>query len=402
MIKVVFFFCFYFYYILSKVFIVFLRNRNKKKDSVLYLAAFFSENAGYHWRVHQWANILKKSGYHVSIKSTLSQNEFYKDINDNYYGFLLKQLHRRFWQVVNSRKYELVIVRRELLLFNDYGDLFLEKLLLKFHPNAILDFDDDISASKNQPKIIENFYAKIMLEHGDKFNESLRLYSYFIVPSNYLKSKILKQNNLISEPNILIIPTCVDYNKYEPKQYEMSKEVISFGWIGSNGNYKLLDILLPIFERLAKKYKFKLIVIGGTHFKSNRSFELEFIKWSLSDEIENLNKIDIGLMPLLYDDESKGKAGFKLIQYMGLGIVSIASPITINKEIVNHGVNSFLAKDEKEWEEIFIQILDRSIDIEKMSSSARESVLNRYTFISNSDKYLRFIDYVMKKSNLDL
>ena len=106
----------------------FLARRNKNK-SVLYLAAFFPGNAGYHWRVKKWTEELEKEGFTVNIASPLNELDFKNLLAQDHQQFLIKSLKRRFWQVVHSRKYETVIVRRELLIFNDYGNLFLEKLL---------------------------------------------------------------------------------------------------------------------------------------------------------------------------------------------------------------------------------------------------------------------------------
>ena len=193
--------------------------RRKKNKSILYLAAFFPGNAGYHWRVQKWAEELEKEGFTVIVASPLSEYDFKNLLAQDHQKFLIKSLKRRFWQVVASRKHEKVIVRRELLIFNDYGNLFLEKLLLKIHPNAILDFDDDLSAAKKQPKKITSFFGRLMRENGDKFNDSLQLYRRFIVASDYLKNRVLDQNKSISDSAINIIPTCVDYDQVTPKKY---------------------------------------------------------------------------------------------------------------------------------------------------------------------------------------
>mgnify|MGYP000962535714 CR=1 FL=1 len=305
--------------------------------------------------------------------------------------FLLRSIKIRYKQCLYAREFETVIVRRELLFQNDYGNLFMEKFLLKIHPNVILDFDDDISAAKNQPKKITNFYGKLLLEDGDKFNNTLKLYNRFIVASNYLKQKVLAENPNILEENILVIPTCVDYNQYQIKKYPQKIEQIVFGWIGGDHNYFLLDSLLPVLNKLAKDYDFKLIVIGGKKYEPNVNFEIEFITWTLATEVENLYKIDIGLMPLNDDARSRGKGGFKLIQYMGLGIVSVASAITINREIISHNYDSFLYDNEQELIAILEAILANKILLSKVGYRARQKIEHNYTFKSVQESYINFI-----------
>jgi glycosyltransferase involved in cell wall biosynthesis len=96
-------------------------------------------------------------------------------------------------------------------------------------------------------------------------------------------------------------------------------------------------------------------------------------------------------MPLDYSDESKGKGGFKLIQYMGLGIVSVAQDLTINKEIAKDGEYAFLAKDDADWYRIVNEILNGRINFEEMGRKAKKRIENSYTFNSNFDTYLTFV-----------
>ena len=366
----------------------------REKKSILYLENFPIENAGYQYRVAKWADLLRKEGYQVDIW-TLFENktDFERKIAVKPFSkFLIAALKKRYKQVLASRYYETVIVRRELIWFNDYGNLFMDKLLLKFHPNAILDFDDDIAAAKNQPKKITNLFGKIMLEDGNKFNNTLRLYSRFIVASNYLKKKVLRENTGLNPKSIWVIPTCVDYNKYTAKEYPDNIEKLTFGWIGGSHNYSLLDKIIPILEKLAVNHKFQLLVIGGKNYIRETNFPIKFKNWSIHDEIDDIRDMDIGLMPLDNSKISKGKGGFKLIQYMGMGVTSVASNITINKKIVDNTRNSFLVESEDDWYNVLKNIMLGKYDLSKIGREARKSICGSYTFDSNIDYYLSIFE----------
>lgn len=374
----------------------FIRTSKCKKisKSILYFENFPIENAGYQYRTKKWSEILEKEGYNVEIWTLFEdKDEFDRQRKTKPFSkFLIQTLKIRFKQVLKSKKFETVIVRRELLFYNDYGNLFLDKLLLKFHPNAILDFDDDLTAAKNQPKKVTNLYGRLIQENGNKFNDSLRLYKRFIVASNYLKEKVLKENLTINDSNINVIPTCVDYNKYPPKVYPEKIEKLAFGWIGGDHNYLQLRGIVPLLNSLAKEHEFKLIVIAGNKFESEAEFDVEFIPWSLDTEIKNLYKIDVGLMPLEDNIENLGKGGFKLIQYMGLGIVSVAQGLTINKYIVHHKINSFSVNNYEEWHGILKHLLQKKYNLKVLGKKARERVNESYTFNSNLKKYIKFIE----------
>lgn len=375
----------HFYRVLS----FFMFSIRKPTKEVLYLSCFYPGNSGYHWRAHKWAIELRKEGLNVDVLHPLNEQEF-RDYNNNPPLFLMRFLHRRFWQVVKARKYKTVIVRREVLLFNEYGNIFMEKLLRKLCNQLILDIDDDLAAAKRQPYEIQSLYGRLMLENGNSFRNSLRYYDKFFVASSYLREYVKKYTDKTDE-TICIIPTCVDYDRYESKLYGKGKKVLTLGWIGGDHNYYLIHAIIPLLNRLFKKHHFHLLVIGGQPFSAETDFNIINKKWSLNTEVEDLLTIDIGLMPLTFDDISKGKGAFKLIQYMGLGIVSVASPITINKEIVDHEKNSFLALSDEEWHRQLEGILEGKYDLSNIGDAARKTILENYMFSSNQKKYLNFI-----------
>ncbi|MBW7936411.1 MAG: glycosyltransferase family 4 protein [Flavobacteriales bacterium] len=386
--QILLFFHLYFYFLLSKCFILIFKPA-PSKGRILYLAAFYPHNAGSHWRVEKWAEYLREKGYNVDILYALNELAF-NDYNNNPSRFLIRFLRKRFFQVLKARHYEIVIVRREVLLFNEYGNLFLEKLLRKLSKHLILDFDDDLSASKNQPRAICLFYPRLMLANGNSFRNSFSYYDKYIVASSYLKALVKEQTHIPSE-NIAIIPTCVDYDKYPAKDYTKLNETITLGWIGGDHNYTYLHNIITVLNELAQKHTFRLMVIGGQPFVADAQFPIINKKWSLETEVEDLYQIDVGLMPLDYSDESKGKGGFKLIQYMGLGIVSVAQDLTINKEIAKDGEYAFLAKDDADWYRIVNEILNGRINFEEMGRKAKKRIENSYTFNSNFDTYLTFV-----------
>jgi glycosyltransferase involved in cell wall biosynthesis len=361
-----------------------------RKPSVLWIEPFPPGNAGYHWRAYQWCNIFKDRGFVAVIKNAISEKEF-ESFGERRFGLFVKFMLKRLIHCFNSLRYQTVIVRREILFFNDYGNLFMEKLLLAIHPNVILDFDDDIAASKGEPREIKSWFGRLMLENGNKFNDSLRLYKRFIVASNYLKEKVLSENPSVEPESILVMPTCVDYDRHEPKIYDINKPVITFGWIGGNQNQPYLHEIIPALNSIAKDYPLELLVISGRPFKAETDYPVINRPWSLETEVEDLKSIDIGLMPLPLNDRTRGKGGFKLIQYMGMGIVSVASAITINREIIEDGENGFLVEPGVSWYDKLFEIVQKRETFPAIGKNARKSIMKNYTFKANKEKYISFL-----------
>jgi glycosyltransferase involved in cell wall biosynthesis len=152
-----------------------------------------------------------------------------------------------------------------------------------------------------------------------------------------------------------------------------------------------LDIVAPALNQIAKRHKIRLIVVGGKDYRPNFDFEVVNVRWSLEKEIENLERIDIGLMPLYDTAAEKGKCGFKLIQYLGLGIVSIASAVTINEEIIDDKENGFLVCDPSDWVGAIEEVLQKAELYPAIGAAARKKIRENFSFEAHEHKYVDFI-----------
>ncbi len=382
----------YFYRFLAWICGIFLHSRNAS-DGVLFLENFPIENSGYQYRAYKWKERFEKYGLHCEVLTIFPDKNDFDSQFGNMPLLYIRAMRKRFRQCVFARKFKTVIVRRELLQFNDYGNLFMEKFLLKIHPNVILDFDDNISAAKREPRKITNLYGRLLQENGNKFNESLRLYKRFVVGSDYLKQKVLSENKTIDDDAVLVVPTCVDYDEYPAKVYDECATEVIFGWVGGNHNLHYLDMLIEPLNRLAVDYKMKLVVVAGRDYEHPKAkFQIENRKWSLESEKDLIRSFDVGLMPIEDNAVGRGKCGFKLLQYMGLGVVSIATDVTINGDIIEDEKNGFLIKsDNSNWYEVLKKVLSLQNKYEEIGRYAKETIQNRYSFGANIDSYIRWV-----------
>ncbi|MFN3555780.1 MAG: glycosyltransferase [Bacteroidales bacterium] len=264
---------------------------------------------------------------------------------------------------------------------------------MKIHPNVILDFDDDIAASKREPREVSSLYGRLMLENGNKFSESLHLYPRFIVGSGYLKEYLLTRRPELSSDNVLVVPTCVDYERHASHYYPEDKTKRTLGWVGIPENLVQLDFLIPILNRLAESFTFELLIISSRPYQPEGAlFEVVNLTWDWSHEIAYLQKIDVGLMPLEDTPAARGKCGFKLIQYMGLGIPAIGSAVTVNKEIIASKDMGWLVITPNEWENALVDALSMSPELlARMGARARLHVEKNYSFTANFENYKSFV-----------
>jgi glycosyltransferase involved in cell wall biosynthesis len=79
------------------------------------------------------------------------------------------------------------------------------------------------------------------------------------------------------------------------------------------------------------------------------------------------------------DDWARGKCGFKAIQCMACGVPVVAAAVGVNREIIEDGVNSFLATSPGEWVEKLGRLLaDRGLRA-RFAASGRETIVERYS-----------------------
>ena len=368
----------FFKHLLKKIHLV-----TRTKNKILYLEGTHYGGAGYKYRVEKWMSILGQHNYTCKGLFVFNIEEWHKKYNpENPFSFLNEYMLIRMAQVLGTVFYSHVIVRRELLIYNDYGNLFLEKFLNSIHYNIYLDFDDDIqSTKKSYPTTIKSRLLGLV---NNSFFKSLNYYDHLIVGSDYLK-KIAIRNSKILKHQITVIPTCVDYYELGKKEYNKTDSIIKFGWVGSDNNLFYLDQIIDELNETSQSHNIELIVISKNGYQTDKNLNLKIknVQWDINKEVENILKIDIGLMPLNDALLDKGKCGFKLIQYMGLGIVSIASGIGVNSKIIRDKHNGFLV-NENNWFDVLKEVISKKENFQNIGEAARKSIQSSYSFDSNT------------------
>lgn len=369
----------------------------KRKRSIFYLEVFAPESAGNRHRTKKWVEILNQNNIKAKSAYVFEYREYLQLTSDqsSMPFFLMGFMWIRFWQIMRTAFCDVVIVRRELLMFNDYGNLFFEKLLSSIHTTRMLDFDDDIAAAKREPKTISS-YGKLLLEHPTKFSASLKCYTQFLPGTNYLKELLKQSYPEVRDEKILVLPTCVDYDSVVKKNYAIISEELIIGWVGARNNLPNLHLIVNALNWLSSKYKFRLLIVCDAPFITPAFFPIDFIRWSEKFETENILRMDIGIMPLENTAEQKGKSAFKLIQYMGLGIVSMATALTVNSEIIEDNVNGFLVPADADWIPYFEKIFQSRNQFSEIGRKASEKITDCYSYSANKESFINFIQSISK------
>ena len=335
---------------------------------------------GQRFRFELYEPILAANGFHVDTYSffdTSSYNVLYKKgkIFSKAAGFL-KGIFKRFFLLFKIRKYDYVFLQRE---FSPLGPPLFEWIVIKvLRCKVVYDFDDAIWLPDRS---VENVFAR-WLKCRWKIKYICKWAYKIAVGNDYLADYAGKFN-----PKVIVIPTCVDTELHHNKLKIHQDENPVIGWTGSHSTLKYLEIILPVITELNKEINFTFLVISNTPPDFTIK-NLRFIPWREDSEIEDLLQIDIGIMPLPDNEWSEGKCGFKLIQYMSLGIPAVASPVGVNKIIVEPGINGYLCEQSNDWKTALQKLLVDSSLRQKMGQAGRKKIEQQFSIASQKDKFL--------------
>ncbi|MCX8110951.1 MAG: glycosyltransferase family 4 protein [Syntrophorhabdaceae bacterium] len=232
----------------------------------------------------------------------------------------------------------------------------------------VYDFDDAIMFKNS---LSQNPYSR---RRQMSFKRMLRFTDLVIAGNGFLKSEALRYHR-----DVRILPTPIDANRYSQKEY-IESPYVNIGWIGDHGSIHYMDSYRDVWEELGRRYRDKvtLTIICDT-FIETKHIKLNRVQWRYDTEIEELKKLDIGVMPLFNDLWSMGKCGYKIIQYMGVGVPSVCTPVGINRDVVENRVNGLWATTKEEWVNGISMLVDDYNLRVAMGKKGREKVMNNYT-----------------------
>ncbi|MGA2516678.1 MAG: glycosyltransferase family 4 protein [Thermodesulfobacteriota bacterium] len=328
---------------------------------VLFLIQGFSVAAS-RYRVLQYIPYLESKGVEAEV---------------SLYPRTLKENFRFFNQL---SRYDIVFLQRKRFNQPRLG------LLRRRAKRILYDFDDSVMYRNSKAK------DPISSTRRRRFVQMVKNSDFIIAGNEFLKSQVLPLNR-----NVEVIPTAIDQERYHLKTYPVQQERVTLGWIGDHGSIHYLEKMRPIFERIGERSpRAELKIVCDTFFDCDR---IKVIKknWSLEEEVADLQGFDIGLMPLVDDPWSWGKCGLKIIQYQGVGVPVVCTPVGINKDLVEDGVNGFYAMTPAEWEERLFSLIENSELREQMGREGRKRVLKDYTNEVCAPRLFSILIRVMEK-----
>jgi glycosyltransferase involved in cell wall biosynthesis len=322
---------------------------------------------GQRYRIEQWAPLLRAEGVELTFSpflSPLGMDVLYRrghvatKVRETALAYL-----RRLGERGRVDAHDVVYVFREAALL---APAWIEARLSRGRP-MVFDFDDAIYL----PAYAEANAAVRFLKRPGKTADLCRLARHVTAGNETLAEFARRHASAVT-----VVPSTIDTTSYVVRPRPANPRPV-VGWTGSGTTVPYLRLLGGALRRLRERMDYELRVIGGE--LEVPGLPVRSLPWRAETEVEDLRPLDVGLMPLPDDEWTRGKCGMKALQYMGLGIPPVVSPVGANATIVRDGVNGFHARTEEEWVERIALLLGDPALRARMGAEARRTVEEHYS-----------------------
>lgn len=273
----------------------------------------------------------------------------------------------RLRKLLSRRKVDLIWVEKEAFPWLPW---WLENALLPRRIPLVSDYDDAVFHRYDL-----NRRTLVRIALGRKIDGVMARSALVIAGNGYLADRAEAAGAM----QVRIVPTVVDTDAISTERHPANDGCLRLGWIGSPTTWAdYAAPMLPVLTSVAIRHDALIRTVGaGTTAMPDET--LEVLPWSEETEVPLIQSMDVGIMPLDDSPWARGKCGYKLIQYMACGVPVVASPVGVNREIVEHGVNGFLAETDAEWDSALETLLGDAELRRRMGAAGRKKVEQHYS-----------------------
>jgi glycosyltransferase involved in cell wall biosynthesis len=351
---------------------------------VLALSPIPEEGAGCRFRIAQFIPYLESVGFEVTLSSLFTPEFFRLVYKPGHYArkavtFALLTM-KRLGSLRDTSHFDVIFIYREMF---PIGPAIVERLIAARHrPPIVFDFDDAIFL----PSVSDANRLIGAFKWPQKVASIIRSSEHVITGNEYLSGYARRFNTAVTT-----IPTSVDTERFVPSSVVSGNggaraDDPIVGWIGSPTTGGYIRSLANVLRRVRERHRFVLRVSGAGEPFAIPGVTIRHEPWALDREVQLFNTCDVGVYPLADDEWSKGKCGFKAIEFMACGVPVVAAAVGVNREIIQDGRNGFLAADEDEWVDKLGRLLGDPELRRRFAEAGRRTIEERYSVQVNAPK----------------
>ena len=332
------------------------------------------------YRFFQYIPYLKDAGIDVTVSPLIPDSYVSNQYETGQFALApLPAIYaRRLRSLRGAANFDLVWLEKEAL---PWLPAWLERLPGLRRAPYVLDYDDATFHTYD-----EHRYGVVRNLLGRKVAALIRDAALVMVGNDYLRDYAERAG----ASRIEWVPSVVDLARYETGPHR-ANDTFTIGWWGSPPNSRHLQMIAGPLSAVCAGGGAVLRVLGGWKQGFTGDVTVEYFPFSSADEVGPSKAFDVGIMPLPDEPWERGKCGLKLIHYMACGLPTVASPVGVNSQIVEHGVTGFLASTEGEWVEALCALRDSPELRRTMGQAGRKKVEQLYSLQANAPRVARML-----------
>ena len=352
---------------------------------VLVLPRYAHLGASSRMRMTQYFPALRDAGAKITV-SPLLEDSYVRALyaGQRALGSLLRGFARRVGAMLSAGGFDLVWVEKELL---PWLPPIVERL-----PGGVpwvVDYDDAVF---HRYDLHRSALVRALL--GSRIDTVMHRADVVVAGNAYLAERA----RTAGCKRVEVVPTVVDLLRYPIRKPHVAGGAVVIGWIGSPSTAYYLRDIASVIDALQRRFTVHALAVGarpdqvlGTPFQA--------VPWNEAQEAALVASFDIGIMPLPDEPWERGKCGYKLIQYLACGVPVVASPVGVNREIVQPGINGLLATEPAEWERALVRLISDAELRQRMGEFGRQRVETGYSLQAQAPRMLSILQTVARKRN---
>ncbi len=291
---------------------------------------------------------------------------------------ILRAYLKRIRDLTSSSSFDLIWLEKEML---PWFPVLFEFLLSGKKIRYVVDYDDAVFHRYDMhPSAI----VRTLLGH--KIDQVMQNAALVIVGNEYLAKRAIEAGS----KSVELLPSVVDVSRYSQKR-PADSSTFTIGWIGSPVTVPYLDMVRDAVAGFGSDPSVQVSLLGAGASDPFSTVPTTRVAWNEERELLIGQLFDMGIMPLHDGPFERGKCGYKLVQYMAAGLPVVASPVGVNRQIVEHQINGYLAHSTEEWLNAF-RLLKQDIHQRyQMGQAGRRKAEEKYNLQVTAPKLLSLL-----------
>jgi hypothetical protein len=240
----------------------------------------------------------------------------------------------------------------------------------------VLELDDDLFSIDPRQNRLADVFKDPQVRRNLEAN--IRVADLVTVSTEPL-AKVMRRYN----PNVAVLPNSVrravldmPLPKRRGKPVEEAGGRVVIGWQGSATHVEDWKVMGSSIVDIITSQPWTFMRFLGTFHPAGMTIgQFELLPWTndLTEHYRRVARFDIGLAPLNGTLFNESKSALRFVEAAALGVPMVCSDVPAYRDVVEHGVTGFLARNPKQWREYVQALVDDPQLRVRIGDAAREA-----------------------------